>query len=124
MGCLQPMQALGAMAPQEWETRLRDRIRADHGNGWTVRGAGIGNARTKLTLHDLDDGSRANVTLTIAWQSDSAQQISSGERKKAGRYPYAPHQCSRLQRAAVDSPKKKVPVFDAGTTASHDETQV
>jgi len=43
--------------------------------------------------------------------------------KKAGRYPYAPDPYSRLRRADVGFALEKVPVFDAGTTASHDETQ-
>ena len=77
MGYLLEMQAAGAVAAQEWETRLRDRIRAYHGFGWTLRGVGVGNARTKLTLRDPDDGTRTNVTLDIPWRSDSGQQISS-----------------------------------------------
>ena len=44
--------------------------------------------------------------------------------KKVGRYPYAPVHVQGSDLPPVASGQKKVPVFDAGTNASHDVNQV
>jgi len=44
--------------------------------------------------------------------------------KWVGRYPYAPSHVHGSDLPSVTSAQKKVPVFDAGTNASHDVTQV
>ena len=44
--------------------------------------------------------------------------------EKVGRYPYAPVHVQGSDLPPVASGQKKVPVFDAGTNASHDVNQV